>query len=66
MRNASMSGQALPPIEFPYVEEDAVNYSSLWPKYEKRMQVISYNVRVELHVMIESDKQEAELDNGTL
>jgi hypothetical protein len=58
MRNASMIGQALPAIEFPYHELECKNYSLTWPDYEERMAVISHDARIELRVMLDIDATE--------
>jgi hypothetical protein len=63
MRNASLAGQVLPPLEFPYHEDEFRNYSRSWPDYADRMRVISHDTRVELQVMLDIDKGE---EDGTL
>jgi hypothetical protein len=55
MRNASMIGQALPAIEFPYSRVSCASYASMWPNYKERMHVISHDTRVELNLMLEQD-----------
>jgi hypothetical protein len=66
MRNASLNGQALPAIEFPYSHVSCASYTSMWPDYKERMHAISHDTRVELKHMLEQDaKMKMEHNNGS-
>ncbi len=58
MKNASMIGQALPAIEFPYPGLGTINWSEIFPEYEKRMLAISADARACLQYMLDIDATE--------